>query len=184
MKLLKVINNEKRGFIYHSYLLYLNKKGERKRYSVVSRREISTPEDLDGYVAGIIAVITNTAGEVLISKEFRLGVNRNLYGFPSGMQKKGESFSECAIREVGEETGIKSICIDHVTKPEYTNPTLSNERVVIAYGHIDTMQVPGESDNLNEEIESIWIPRADIPEFVKKHEENISLVQRLIMEIL
>lgn len=184
MKLLKVINNERRGFIYHSFLLYLNKKGERKRYSVVSRREISTPEDLDGYVAGVIAVISSTAGEVLISKEFRLGVNRNLYGFPSGMQNKGESISECAIREVGEETGIKSIWIDHVTKPEYTNPTISNERVAIVYGHIDNMQVPGVSDNPDEEIESIWLPREKIPEFLKKHEENISLVQRLIMEIL
>lgn len=184
MRLLKVINNGKRGFIYHSYLLYLNRKGKTKRYSIVSRRKVSSPEDLDGYTAGVIAVITNPAGEVLVSKEFRLGVNRCLYGFPSGMQEKGESFSACAIREVREETGIEGVCIDHVTKPEYTNPTMSNERVVIAYGHVSNMQVPGGSDNPDEEIESVWMPRAEIPHFLEKHEEDISLVHRLIMEKL
>lgn len=184
MKLLKVINNGRHGFIFHTYLMYLNKRGERKRYSIVSRREINTPEDLDGYTAGVIAVITNPAGEVLISKEFRLGVNRHLYGFPSGMQEKGESISGCAIREVREETGIEGVFIDHVTKPEYTNPTMSNERVAIAYGHIDHMQVPAGSDNPNEEIESVWMSKAKIPQFLEQNEENISLVNRLIMEVL
>lgn len=184
MKLLKIINNGRHGFVYQSYLMYLNKQGVRKRYSVVSRREINTPKDLDGYVAGVIAVITNSSGEVLVVREFRLGVNRHLYGFPSGMQKKGESLSECAIRELQEETGIKNACIDYVTKPEYTNPTMSNERVAIAFGHINQPQVPGESDNPNEEIESVWMPIAEIPKFVKIHEENISLVHRLIMEML
>lgn len=182
MKLLKVINNGRHGFIFHSYLMYLNKRGERKRYSIVSRREVSSPKDLDGYTAGIIAVITNPAGEVLVSKEFRLGVNRHLYGFPSGMQEKGESSSGCAIREVQEETGIKDVCIDSVTKPEYTNPTMSNERIAIAYGHIDYIQAPVKSDNPNEEIESVWMSRAGLPQFLEDHEEDISLLNRLIME--
>lgn len=184
MKLLKIINNGKRGFIFHSYLMYLNKHGKRKRYSIVSRREISIPEDLDGYVAGVIAVITNSTGEVLLSKEFRLGVNRNIYGFPSGMPKRDESLSDCIIREVYEETGIRGVFVDHITEPEYTNPTMSNERVAIAYGHIKNMQVPSESDNQDEEIESTWISRAEMPEFLKKNEVNISLVHRLIMETL
>ena len=184
MKLLKVISNGRRGYIFHSYLMYQNKQGKRKRYSIVSRREVSTPEDLDGYTAGVIAVVTNPAGEVLVSKEFRLGVNRYLYGFPSGMQEKGESISECAVREVQEETGIQGVCIDHVTQPEYTNPTMTNERVAIAYGHIDHMQVPSGSDNPNEEIESIWMPKVKIPQFLKQNEENISLINRLIMEAL
>lgn len=180
MKLLKVINNGKRGFIFHSYLMYLNERGERKRYSIVSRREIKNSEDLDGYTAGVI----NPAEKVLVSKEFRLGVNRHLYGFPSGMPEKGESISECAIREVREETGIEGVCIEHVTKPEYTSPTISNERVAVAYGHIDYLQVPVKSNNPNEEIESVWMSKTEILPFLEQNEENISLVHRLIMEKL
>lgn len=135
-------------------------------------------------MAGVIAVITNPMREVLISKEFRLGVNRNLYGFPSGMLKMDESLSNCAIREVREETGIEDVCIDYVTEPEYTNPTIINEWVAIAYGHINNIQLPRDSDNPDEEIESVWISRAEMPAFLKKHEENISLVHRLLMENL
>lgn len=45
MKLLEVINNRRRGFIFHSYLMYLNKQGKSRQYGIVSRRKISTPED-------------------------------------------------------------------------------------------------------------------------------------------
>lgn len=55
---------------------------------------------------GIGVVVRNSKGEIL------LGLRKNAHGdgtwaFPGGRLKKGESFSECASREVLEETDLE-----------------------------------------------------------------------------
>lgn len=183
MKLIKVISGKGKN-LHLSTLIYKNSDGKIKPYSVVSRRRIKRRSDLKGWLSGVMAVITNENGDILLTKEFRLGVNQWLIGLPSGMVEKHETTEACAAREVEEETKITEVIIDQVSKPLFLNPTMSNEMVSIAYGHIGSSQVPGGSNDANEEITAFWLPKAELKDYMAKHTDHISLVVWLILQTL
>lgn len=183
MKLIQVLPG-KGKHLKNALLIYRNREGKIKEYTVAGRREILRRRDLDGFVAGVIAVVRDPSGAVLVTKEFRLGVNRELFGFPAGMREPHETAADCAVREVYEETEIERTVIDEVSSPMYINPAMGNEKLVIVYGHIESAQVPGSSNHADEEISSFWLPAGDIPGFLKEHQEDISVVNRLILEKL
>lgn len=183
MELIKVLPG-KGKHLRNALLVYRNKDGKIKEYTVTGRRKIRHRSDLEGFVAGVIIVVTDPSGAVLTTKEFRLGVNHELFGFPSGMCDHHETVEKCAVREVYEETGIENVVIDEVSSPMYINPAMGNEKIVIIYGHIENVQSPGGSNHVNEEISSFWLPPADIPGFLNEHKEDISVVNRLILEQL
>ncbi|WP_299018258.1 NUDIX hydrolase [uncultured Photobacterium sp.] len=55
-------------------------------------------------MVGIGVIIVNPAGEVLIGK--RKNSHAPYYSIPGGHMEIGETFSQCAAREVEEETGL------------------------------------------------------------------------------
>lgn len=183
MQLMKVLPG-KGKHLKNALLVYRNREGKRKEYTVTGRRDIRHRCDLEGYVAGVIAVVTDPTGAVLVTKEFRLGVNCALFGFPAGMRDSHETVESCAVREVYEETGVENVIIDEASPPMYINPAMGNEKIVIAYGHIEHMQTPGGSNHTDEEISSFWLPAAELSGFLSEHREDISVVNRLILERL
>lgn len=183
MELIKILPG-KGKHLRNALLVYRNKDGKIKEYTVTGRQKIQHRSDLEGFVAGIIVVVTDPSGDVLVMKEFRLGVNCELFGFPAGMCNHHETVEKCAVREVYEETGIENVVIDEVSSPMYINPAMGNEKLVIVYGHIESIQPPGGSNHVNEEISSFWLPAADILDFLSEHREDISVVNRLILEQL
>ncbi len=54
---------------------------------------------------GIGIILKNRSGKILVGK--RKTVHAPYYSIPGGHLEEGESFEECAVREVFEETGIK-----------------------------------------------------------------------------
>lgn len=176
MKLEKIIRakEDSHTFLHRSTLKYRNAMGRSKYYDVVARRPIKEPEDLNGYVSGVMMVVSDPLDRVLITREFRLAVNQELFGIPSGMVDHGESLTDAASREVLEECGIKDVDWELVLPPVYINPCMTTEQIAICYGRIAEIQAPLPSKDPNEEITSFWCNKSDLP-MLLSHVEKFSV---------
>ncbi|MBL1209061.1 8-oxo-dGTP diphosphatase MutT [Geminocystis sp. GBBB08] len=59
-----------------------------------------------------VAVIINQKQEILIDKRLPTGLMANLWEFPGGKIKQGETYQECIKREIKEELGV-DIAVNH-----------------------------------------------------------------------
>ncbi len=55
----------------------------------------------------VMAIVINPNKEILLTKEYRRGVKKTMYGFPGGHINKNENPSVAIKREVFEETGLR-----------------------------------------------------------------------------
>ena len=177
MKLRKIQSERKCKCIHLARLVYETKDGREKTAPVWSHKPIEKPEDLDGYVSGVMVVVRDKEGRVLVTREFRLAVNRFVWGFPAGMINRGESPADAAVREVFEETGLKVKAVK-VHDPAYINPAASNEMLQMVECVLDEdSQITG-SNSVFEEIESQWISLLNINSFLVSAGQNISVTAR------
>ena len=105
MKLLHMEKVKDGKYLKNYELTYLNKVGREKKYEIVSRNDISGPEALGQKVSGV-SIVAYYEDKMLLLKEFRMGVNRDIYNLCAGMLEAGESLEECIQRELYEETGL------------------------------------------------------------------------------
>ncbi len=92
------------------------------------------PEDIDEKVVRTKALVINSNNEIM------LGYSHGTYQFPGGHLEVGESFEECLLREIKEETGIKLtnvvikpfFQIRHYTK-NYHQSNKNRENIVVYY---------------------------------------------------
>lgn len=54
----------------------------------------------------VLIVAQNRQGEIAVIKQYRRGVDDEVYELPAGWIEKGESLQEAALRELKEETGL------------------------------------------------------------------------------
>ena len=120
-----------------SYTLnYTNTESKEKLYEMVSNFDYEKPEEIGQKATG--AVIVGFRGEeLLLLREFRMGVNQFIYNMPAGHSEEGESMEECAKRELREETGlhIKKIC--KILPPAYAAPDLSDSSAWVVMAEVE-----------------------------------------------
>lgn len=87
--------------------------------------------------------------------------NHNDWSFPKGHTENGETIQETVIREVEEESGIKSEILKELAPNKYFNPN-SNEEI-ICYMYL-LKPVVGEikPENKGDRVE--WVPLAEVTE--------------------
>lgn len=108
--------------------------------------------------AAILAV--DEEGKLLMVRQYRGAVETNTLEIPAGGLNPGEDFKTCAIRELEEETGFKTI--DALPLIEiYTTVAFCNEKIGIYY----TEQVIPSKQNLDED-EYVTIERYSLDELV------------------
>ena len=71
---------------------------------------------------------------LLLIREFRLELDREIYGLPAGLIDPGETPESAARRELKEETGLDLLEIRHVMPPAYSAVGLSNEQCICVFG--------------------------------------------------
>lgn len=126
-------NNEK-NVIENAIKYYRNNLIENNFYN----QDNLTKEDIDETVIRTKALIINSKEEIL------LGYSNKTYQFPGGHLEKGETLSECLIREVKEETGInldKKIYVPFFLTRYYTknyHGSLKNRENIIYYYMLHT----------------------------------------------
>lgn len=78
---------------------------------------------------GAVAIVPITEeGEVILVKQYRKAVEKELLEIPAGKLEIGEEPRETAIRELKEETGFSSAKIEYITE-FYTSAGFTNEKM-------------------------------------------------------
>lgn len=130
---LKHLNRIDGGKYLHRYeLVYENRLGNEKKYEIVSRREIRSPEELGSVSSGISMIVTMNH-KMLLLKEFRMAINRPIYNLCAGMINPGETIEECAARELYEETGLEICQIKTILPASYSAVGISDIMTNIVY---------------------------------------------------
>ena len=106
MKLLRLQKVKDGKYLKNYELTYLNKKGKEKVYEIVSRNDIPDKESIGKRVSGV-SIVAYCGNRMLLLREFRMGVNHDVYNLCAGMIEEGESIEECIQRELYEETGLQ-----------------------------------------------------------------------------
>lgn len=76
--------------------------------------------------AGVIAV--NDAGEITLVRQFRYALGKELVEIPAGKLEAGEDPREAALRELGEEAGLRAGAVRKLTE---TIPTCGYDSEII-----------------------------------------------------
>lgn len=117
-------------------LNYTNTEGNEKLYEMVSNFDYEKPEEIGQKASGVV-IVGFRGDELLLLREFRMGVNQFIYNMPAGHSEAGESVEECAKRELREETGlhIKRIC--KILSPAYAAPDLSDSSAWVVMAEVE-----------------------------------------------
>ena len=135
---MKLINFEKShdGKHLNTYkLTYENKEGKPKVYEMVSRNHLKSEADLANKVNGI-SIVGFKDGKLLLLKEFRMAVNRDIYNLCAGKVEDNETFEECARRELFEETGLDIEEILDVLPPCFSAVAISDIKTRLVFAKV------------------------------------------------
>ncbi|MCI2046976.1 MAG: NUDIX domain-containing protein [Faecalibacterium sp.] len=163
MKFLRCEPKGEGRFLRRYDLHYEMADGHEKVYEMVSRRPVLAAEELSGAAPeGVVLVILNQSKtRVLLNREFRPAVNRVVYNFPAGMPEPGESLPAAAARELAEETGLTLSACLACYGCSYGAIGISNEVSAVFFGQADDTQPFGGEHAPAEEIEPVWVKRAE-----------------------
>ncbi|MBE5881702.1 MAG: NUDIX hydrolase [Lachnospiraceae bacterium] len=148
-------------------LTYLNKAGREKKYEIVSRKEIEHPDDLGQRVSGI-SIIAYKEDKMLLLREFRMAINREIYNLCAGMLEDGESIEECVRRELYEETGLSVKRIIDILPPAFSAVGFSDVQTHIVF--VEAEGNIGDHTSDNEEIKAAFYTKEQIETLLKTEE--------------
>ncbi len=168
MKLIDINKVHDGKYLKKYELTYLNKVGKEKKYEVVSRKEIAKAEDLGNNKVSGVSIIAYKEDRMLLLKEFRMAINKEIYNLCAGMIEDGESIEECVKRELYEETGLSVKRVIDILPPAFSAVGFSNVRTHIAF-----VEAEGEIDSHtseNEEIKAAFYSRDQVMKMLKTEE--------------
>ena len=148
---------------------YRTPSGGEKVYEMFSRDGgIDSEERLRSPKADAVMIIMTDAPRehLLLIREFRLELGREIYGLPAGLIDPGETPEQAARRELKEETGLDLVEILHVLPPAYSAVGLSNEQCICVFGVADGEIAPCK--DTGEEITARWYGRDELREMVQR----------------
>jgi ADP-ribose pyrophosphatase YjhB (NUDIX family) len=123
----------------------------------------SNAPQANSIVVATTAFIINDSGKLLMIRR----TDNDLYAIPGGALELGETISECAIREVEEETGINietTGVIGIYSDPEhviaFTDGEVRQEFSICLRAHV----VSGELRTSNESKEVLWVEPGKLDE--------------------
>lgn len=168
---MNLVNFEKvhDGRYLKSYeLTYLNRQGREKKYEIVSRRELSGAEDLGAKPSGV-SIVATCGDKLLLLREFRMGVNRDIYNLCAGMLETDETIEDCIARELREETGLRLVKIKNILPPSFAAVAISDTTTYIAFAEVEGDPDSGGA-SANEQIHAALYTREQVRELLETAE--------------
>ncbi len=117
-------------------------------------------------------------------EEILLIFRKGKWDLPKGKLDKNEKLEDCAVREVGEETGLKNVQLIAPLIVTY-HTYHEGSRFILKESHWYTMKVSGEQQLIpqtEEEITEIkWVKMDDLPPYFEKSYPSIADVLKSFM---
>ena len=156
----KKLTMTREGKYLKSYVLdYESDDGHKKSYEFVSHRRLNSIEDIGNHVSGVSMCVIKD-GKLLLLREFRMAVNRFIYGMCAGMWDEGADLTDCMKRELYEETGLKLKRVLHVLPPSFAAVSMSDIKNQIAI-----VEAEGDTSNnatYNENISAAFYDKDEV----------------------
>ncbi len=113
----------------------------------------------------IIPVLNKKTKEIILIKQYRYAINKEIFELPAGTLKKNETPYICARRELEEETGYKAGKLKKISE-FYPSPGIMTEKMhlFIAYDLSKTNQKP----DIDEQIKVVKINLEDALKMIFK----------------
>ncbi len=126
-------------------------------------------------VGGIVVMVAVTpSGNVILEKQFRPPMGRDVIELPAGLVEPDESMETAAKRELIEETGWAAKKIEFLAEGPIS--TGASTETLRAYLCTDLEHVGKNGGDDNEIIEVIEVPIGSVQEFLRSEQKNGSLV--------
>lgn len=164
LNLRKVYNGP---YLKHYEMIYLNKAGNEKHYEMVSHKELKDFSDIGEKTSGI-SIVAICGERLLLLKEFRMAVGREIYNLCAGMLEEGETVEECIRRELYEETGLTLKRIRTVLPPAFAAVSISDIKNRIAF--VEAEGSFSDHSSANEEIQPALYTREEVAALLKNEE--------------
>lgn len=148
-------------------LSYENKAGKLKKFEIVSRKELSGPEDLGKKVSGV-SIVAFKDDQMMLLKEFRLSINKEIYNLCAGMLEAGETIEECIARELYEETGLSVKRILTILPPSFSAVGFSDTKTYIAF--VEAQGSFEDHTSENEQIQARFYSRQEVRQLLYTEE--------------
>ena len=145
-------------------LSYRNKAGKLKKFEIVSRKELNSPNDLGEKPSGV-SIVAFRDDRMMLLREFRLSINREIFNLCAGMLEENESIEACIERELFEETGLKVKRIIDILPPSFSAVGFSDTKTYIAFVEAEGEFEDHTSDN--EQIQARFYSRSEIAQLLK-----------------
>lgn len=146
-------------FLNYVELMYEYGHGNAKVYETVQRGLYFDGNEIGHHRSESVTIVafSEDRKRILLNKEFRLSVNREVYNLPAGLIEKDETIEETVKRELKEETGLDVISIDRILPASFVSIGESN-----SCGNLVYATASGEIHNDNNPIEPItpiWVTK-------------------------
>ena len=126
------------------------------------------------HTIGVGAVVINEKNELLMVRD-RIHTSSSIYKIPGGMLEHGDKLSDGVIREVWEETGIKSKLIKMVSLLNSYPYRFNKSNMYIVF-HLEALSSQIDVIDTHEIEEAIWMP---LEEFFA-HEKMSDFQKKLV----
>ncbi len=126
-------------------------------------------------IGGIVVMVGITpAGTVILEKQFRPPLGRDVIELPAGLVEPGENMEEAAKRELIEETGWSAQKLEFLAEgPISTGASTESLRAYLCTGLVHVGKNGGDD---NEIIEVIEVPLGNAQEFLQDRQKQGVLV--------
>ena len=136
----------------------------KKKYEIVSRRELTGIEDVGAAPSGV-SIVATMGDKLLLLHEFRMGINKTIYNLCAGMLEPSESIEECIQRELYEETGLAVKEIKRILPPSYAAVAISDTTTYIAF--VEAEGEISDHSSENEQIEAGLYTKEEVRELLE-----------------